>query len=1613
MTTTGAEDNEDSNEDNDDDLNIDTADGGTHFPTSHQGVTGGTLHHSNLRKSDNADTKEKKKQPLFTPRRSTKQKKGRGRAASVSSFSTTHTTETITTRPWWDQSPFTRSRISIGAKSNASSCHQTPQPPSHMHVPQPQHAEGSTSSPAAVDNHRLHPLYQPDTQTHPHPYQHQYHHEQPSFAYTISEDDEPDDTEEDEAHDTDEAEQDDLSDIERQWAAENDESDAHDETDRIIMSPIPNPKNEPLISLRPLRDQPSAAVTSTDVIATSNAGDMSKQGTLTAKQQLALAANPPVKERRSKKAERKHVMKREKTIRDEDEPNRLKKMLGAKYRDKRRVQGHINADDISRDWTKTPRTLKQRQMTSGALVAGHYGHQHERMGNISGGISGINGHHTVLVSSPLSSEIDLPSTNTDQAARPAPTPIQPLNTTPPDSISDRQQEGVSDGLVMPSFAISNGAREDDGRRPTWVTAVTSFGESSRQAYPIYEDDEPISEEDEEQDDEQEERLPGENDAEAGQAASQDTNDAQPPNHEDTTEGEPNLTALERASTLLKSFSFKRSPTTSTSAKSQRRRNSSTGGAPGSICTTEAEHQEALERHVNKKHVRFLTKVQISSLSRQPTAVAGVFLPPAKNPILKQDRMLVRKEVTERPGPHVFNAVTARRLDRQSQGWKEWWCVLKGPPAQSTEPKRRTKILKKRRKEKEKAVEKGRLEIYYNHKKIMGTILLTSNTTVSVYSSLDYTIALTQNYKDEIGLTVYILRPRTVALACSWYMELYSLLHGEPPIPSFIEINIPDFDVKVRVPIPEDSESETEVDSDDCSTSDGLESSESGRGVGWSDANTTESTVSSRGHLNDANGPHGRGNNNHNANLSKIDSPDDSTSQSPSSSTNDEETTGEEGRKGTLHRAKGGTSAALNDIIPSRQTALTQQESDLLDSFRTALERLPSRMASRSFYMSSGVDAKPTLVTPQEVTPALLRSHVLHLLKDVPDWAEVVKMWLDPAQHGDVALCWKRYDRIEWIYFTNPVPAETDNLHLKQSHIGYAFGTEWSGDMDTTVVGPQVLDKTHILELRPVTHYPSKVKEKNGTELEEPDPIEGFLIRVSSFTGKSLRRYRRLYLSSHDHLLMYTIPSQSHCPTMQHAGEMIDPSILMFCITPHRSANPDQKGISQSRSVRRLKAQARSARGFIDLTKVKSAKVLTVREWHLLRGVPITEAAPERGSETAAPISSHSRSHTVSGSNEVVESSGAISEAGEVGEGNNYFFPEVQTAATDSHPTQQASSDYPRPTATILRRTTMAIDRFIHPDDALLMQQKEDEYSNVFAIEMENGVSVRFRAYNAEAAKLWCEQIEKLAHYWRVRKHMDVKLRMHVAHANAQLASTLDDDEVQVGETIQEWDNDRAMADPLIWNWCIPNGCRSITKSGMVYYKPKLHRTFRKVFLVLTEGCLLLFHPHRRSHTSGQLVPTTNCKLLGIHSLTDVYIYSGHFSDEDTSHGTNDESERLPRYFPDGLIVDDPDEDCTFSIWRPKRRMFFSRKRTQAREAQGMRGSSSTLAAGTASTGWLGGRIKEGVVYGSKAKSCEVFRARSRADLEEWVYAIQIEIEKCVRQERKVFRAAAGLRTKVV
>lgn len=279
-------------------------------------------------------------------------------------------------------------------------------------------------------------------------------------------------------------------------------------------------------------------------------------------------------------------------------------------------------------------------------------------------------------------------------------------------------------------------------------------------------------------------------------------------------------------------------------------------------------------------------------------------------------------------------------------------------------------------------------------------------------------------------------------------------------------------------------------------------------------------------------------------------------------------------------------------------------------------------------------------------------------------------------------------------------------------------------------------------------------------------------------------------------------------------------------------------MAQSRSVRRLKAQVRAARGFIDMTQIEQVRVLTEHEWNVSRHL---SAKKDKAKKKASRLEKlRQKAAEMATRNAKAQPPPTVQVATEA---DNYFFPEIRTepvvqeaassgpqgstpgldvtTTSGQDPDEPLNNSSSRNTSsgtfkdTVVRSATVEADLLLHNDNGSDVKHTEAEPSNVIEIEMKDGTCVRFRAYNADAAKLWRDQLDRLAQYWRLRKHLDVKAHMQVSQANYQLASSLDDDEIQVGEVVQEWDNDRAMVDPEIWNWCVVNGCRSITVSAIM------------------------------------------------------------------------------------------------------------------------------------------------------------------------------------------------------
>ncbi|KAF4547921.1 Pleckstrin-like domain-containing protein 2 [Elsinoe fawcettii] len=127
---------------------------------------------------------------------------------------------------------------------------------------------------------------------------------------------------------------------------------------------------------------------------------------------------------------------------------------------------------------------------------------------------------------------------------------------------------------------------------------------------------------------------------------------------------------------------------------------------------------------------------------------------------------------------------------------------------------------------------------------------------------------------------------------------------------------------------------------------------------------------------------------------------------------------------------------------------------------------------------------------------------LTMLAKGDEWNGVLEAW---ANHDHIGLCWKRYDRLEWVH----------------------------GEHERKMYGANAMLRTHDLELRSKQHYPQTTKNKSDKTVAEPAPVEGFLIRLTSQKGAHQRMgkyfFKRLYFTTHNQFLVFLRPGHARPP----------------------------------------------------------------------------------------------------------------------------------------------------------------------------------------------------------------------------------------------------------------------------------------------------------------------------------------------------------------------------------------------------------------------------------------------------------------------------------------------------
>ena len=480
---------------------------------------------------------------------------------------------------------------------------------------------------------------------------------------------------------------------------------------------------------------------------------------------------------------------------------------------------------------------------------------------------------------------------------------------------------------------------------------------------------------------------------------------------------------------------------------------------------------------------------------------------------------------------------------------------------------------------------------------------------------------------------------------------------------------------------------------------------------------------------------------------------------------------------------------------------------------------------------------------------------MKMLEKDPEWSDIIDKWLQDEKMG---LAWKRYDRLEWIHGAN----------------------------EQKMYGTIAMQKSHELELRPKQHYPTSAKSfENVTPeiLEEPAPIEGFLIRLTSQKGRSRRLgkmfFKRLYFTTHNQYLCYCRPAKAvppPYPKMAHnkgssipsISEIVEKTPLIYAVIPNPLEDGEIAWMRHGNNVTKQKHDGEAykeaersinsllnAEGYINLSHV-------VRVRNAVRGSVAADANTDRGDDVS-------------------------------------FHQEVSDT----------------------RREDGKIDSF---DD-----------DRTFEMQMENGLIIRLQAYNEDTKNEWMNRLKKLVNYWKSRLTGDMDEFKSIRRANLENLEIDEEAESYLGQYGRKWEVTRSVASPQLFNMCAISCCRTITMSGFLYHKPRRHTTFIRCGVILCHGQLLIFHGTLRER-SGREVPHIQHERSNVIDLKNCYIYSGLVTEGDllyqnqTFDSNHPGHHALPRiYRNDGWTSTDEDTMTCFVIWQARKRSFF-----KAREDQG-------------------------------------------------------------------------------
>ncbi|KAJ5106026.1 hypothetical protein NUU61_003373 [Penicillium alfredii] len=479
---------------------------------------------------------------------------------------------------------------------------------------------------------------------------------------------------------------------------------------------------------------------------------------------------------------------------------------------------------------------------------------------------------------------------------------------------------------------------------------------------------------------------------------------------------------------------------------------------------------------------------------------------------------------------------------------------------------------------------------------------------------------------------------------------------------------------------------------------------------------------------------------------------------------------------------------------------------------------------------------------------------MEMLEGRSEWAEVLKAWSKTEKMG---LAWKRYDRLEWVF----------------------------GVSEEKMYGTIAMQSSHELELRPRRHYSTAIK-SGGVKEEEPPPVEGFLVRLTSQKGVHQRMnrmfFKRLYFFTEDHYLLFCRPAKAFPPT------------------PPQLVPTEDSGVPSSQQI--LDEMPRS--WDIDPYPIQDGEIAWLSSGN-------QEYVQRHDEEAYAQLQRNV--HNIGHADGYIDLC-RVQEVRNIHRGSSPADPNIREGPAvefDREPTDSRQ------------------------DDGATKQFDDDR---TFEMALDNGLMIRLQAYDAATRDEWVRRLAALVKYWRTRCADDATEFQAVRRRNLKLLDIDEEMESIVGQFAEKWEVKKAEASPHLHNMCSLSGCRTIKMSGQLYRKPRRHSTFYQCNVLLTAGKLLVFRSTLRKR-NGMEIPHIHQQLEATIDLHDCYIYSGLLTETDllyanqTFDSNNPGLHALPRVYlsSDAFTSRDEDTAITFVVWQPLKKSYF---RAEEADAQG-------------------------------------------------------------------------------